>query len=98
MFLLLYKRIKNFSGFLAKNKNSSAIHIERQNGATRSIHQFYLKGGDIMSTPSAPYYYKEGSDTYHWETSCSKNHYPAPGWKKTNSQPSKEQCNECKSK
>lgn len=35
-----------------------------------------------MSTPSAPYYYKEGSDTYHWETSCSKNHYPATDWKK----------------
>jgi len=51
-----------------------------------------------MSTPSAPYYYKEGSDTYHWETSCSKNYYPALGWKKTNSKPSKEQCNECKSK
>jgi len=30
-----------------------------------------------MSTPSAPYYYKEGSDTCHWETSCSKNNYPA---------------------
>jgi len=41
-----------------------------------------------MSIPSAPYYYKEGSDTYHWETSCSKNNYPAQGWKKTNSRPS----------
>lgn len=51
-----------------------------------------------MATPNAPYYYKEGSDTYHWETSCSKNHYPAPGWKKTNIRPSKEQCNECKGK
>jgi hypothetical protein len=56
------------------------------------------EGGDNMSAPSAPYYYKEGSDTYHWETSCSKNHYPAQGWKKTNTRPSKEQCNECKSK
>ncbi len=52
-----------------------------------------------MSKPSAPYYYKEGSDTYHWETSCSKNHYPAPGWKKTFTRPAgKEQCNECKTK
>jgi hypothetical protein len=58
-----------------------------------------MKGGDYMSTPSAPYYYKEGGDTYHWETSCSKNYYPAPGWKKTWTKPSgKEQCNECKSK
>jgi len=52
-----------------------------------------------MSTPSAPYYYKESSDTYHWETSCDKNHYPADGWEKTWVKPSdKEQCNECKSK
>ena len=54
-----------------------------------------------MSKPSPPYYYKEknGRDTYHWETSCSKNYYPAPGWKKSNDKPSgKEQCNECKSK
>ncbi|MFQ5730095.1 MAG: hypothetical protein ACE5GN_07020 [Waddliaceae bacterium] len=52
-----------------------------------------------MSRPAAPYYYKEGSDTYHWESSCSKNHYPAQGWKKVYSAPSgKEQCNECKSK
>ncbi len=53
-----------------------------------------------MSTPSLPYYYKErGSIVYHWETSCSKNHYPAPGWKKSDARPSvREQCNECKSK
>lgn len=52
-----------------------------------------------MSNPSSPYYYKEGSDTYHWETKCSKNMYPAPGWVKTDSKPSnKEQCNECKAK
>ncbi len=53
-----------------------------------------------MSKPSSPYYYKESdSDAYHWETSCSKNHYPASGWKKSNTQPSKrEQCNECKGK
>jgi len=52
-----------------------------------------------MSEPEAPYYYKVGRDTYHWETSCTKNNYPAPGWKKTNTKPSgKEQCNECKSK
>ena len=52
-----------------------------------------------MSTPKAPYYYKEGSDTYHWETSCSKNHYKDKGWVKTYTKPSsKEQCNECKSK
>lgn len=52
-----------------------------------------------MSTPKAPYYYKEGGDTYHWEISCSNNHYPGEGWKKSYEKPSgKEQCNECKSK
>jgi len=52
-----------------------------------------------MSKPHAPYYYKDGRDTYHWETSCSKNHYPNPGWHKTNEKPRyKEQCNECKAK
>jgi len=53
-----------------------------------------------MSKPSAPYYYKENSsDAYHWETSCSKNNYPAPGWKKSYTPPAgREQCNECKSK
>ena len=51
-------------------------------------------GGDKMSTPSTPYYNKEGKDTYHWETSCSRNHYPALGWNKTIAKPSKEQCNE----
>lgn len=53
-----------------------------------------------MSKPKAPYYYKEtGSDAYHWETSCSKNRYPGPGWKKSWSVPSgREQCNECKGK
>ena len=40
-----------------------------------------------MSKPNAPYYYKEGKDTYHWEKSCSNNNYPG-----------KEQCNQCKSK
>jgi len=60
---------------------------------------YIWKGGDDMSNPSAPYYYKVDGDTYHWETSCSKNHYPADGWKKTWEKPSgKEQCNECKSK
>lgn len=54
-----------------------------------------------MSTPSAPYYYKKSGDTYHWETSCSKNHYSSSNsdWVKTNTKPSgREQCNECKSK
>ena len=52
-----------------------------------------------MSKPKAPYYYKDSSDTYHWETSCDKNHYPAPGWHKANDIPSgREQCNECKNK
>lgn len=51
-----------------------------------------------MSTPSAPYYYKVGNDTYHWERSCSRNNYPDEGWERTNSKPSKEQCNECKGK
>lgn len=53
-----------------------------------------------MSTPSPNYYYKEtGSDTYHWEMSCKKNHYPSSGWVATRSAPSgREQCNECKSK
>jgi hypothetical protein len=53
-----------------------------------------------MSKPSPPYYYKEeGSDTYHWERRCSKNKYPAAGWKKSNTRPrGREQCNECKAK
>ncbi|MBC8945025.1 MULTISPECIES: hypothetical protein [Xenorhabdus] len=52
-----------------------------------------------MSQPKAPYYYKTSSDTYHWETSCSKNAHPAAGWVKTNDRPSgREQCNECKAK
>ena len=53
-----------------------------------------------MSEPKAPYYYKEnGSDAYHWETSCEKNEYPAPGWVKKDTPPAgREQCNECKSK
>jgi len=62
---------------------------------------FFTKhyGGHIMSTPKAPYYTKAGSDTYHWETSCSNNHYPAAGWNKTNIKPAgKEQCNQCKVK
>ena len=59
----------------------------------------HKEGGDAMSKPEAPYYHKVDSDTYHWETSCSLNHYPAPGWEKTYTKPSgKEQCNECKSK
>lgn len=33
-----------------------------------------------MSKPKAPYYHKTSSDTHHWETSCSKNSYPVPGW------------------
>ena len=53
-----------------------------------------------MSKPRAPYYYKkEGSDAYHWETSCADNHYPAPGWVKSDSPPrGREECNQCKSK
>jgi len=53
-----------------------------------------------MSKPSPPYYYKENSsDAYHWHTNCSKNHYPAPGWKKSYTAPTgREQCNECKTK
>ena len=51
-----------------------------------------------MSNPTAPYYHKRSSDTYHWETSCSNNGYPSEGWEKTYSQPNKEQCNQCKSK
>jgi len=32
-----------------------------------------------MSTPKAPYFYKEsGSDAYHWETSCSKKPLSSP--------------------
>lgn len=55
--------------------------------------------GKNMSTPKAPYYHKDTSDTYHWEQSCSNNHHPSDGWKKTNEKPSgKEQCNQCKSK
>ena len=53
-----------------------------------------------MSTPTAPYYYKEkGSDVYHWETKCSLNNYPDSGWKKVWTKPSdREQCNQCKNK
>ncbi|PHM28307.1 hypothetical protein [Xenorhabdus budapestensis] len=52
-----------------------------------------------MSQPKAPYYYKKSSDTYHWETSCSKNHHPDPNWEKVYDKPSnREQCNECKAK
>lgn len=53
-----------------------------------------------MSEPKAPYYYKIGGDTYHWEKECSKNNYKEndANWVKTNVQPSKEQCNECKGK
>jgi hypothetical protein len=52
-----------------------------------------------MSIALAPYYYKIGGDTYHWELTCSKNHYPAPGWEKTDIRPlGKEQCDECKGK
>ncbi len=52
-----------------------------------------------MSAPKVPYYTKDTSDTYHWETSCSNNNYPSAGWKKTNEKPSgKEQCNQCQSK
>lgn len=59
------------------------------------------KGGINMSSPSAPYYYKTDSDTSHWETSCSKNHYKpnSSNWVKIYTKPSaKEQCNECKAK
>jgi hypothetical protein len=53
-----------------------------------------------MSKPKAPYYYKKSNNyVYHWETSCSKNYYPAEGWEKSNTAPSgREQCNECKGK
>jgi hypothetical protein len=57
-----------------------------------------IKRREIMSQPSSPYYHKEDSDTYHWETSCSLNNYPGDGWERTYSRPSKEQCEECKSK
>jgi hypothetical protein len=53
-----------------------------------------------MSKPSAPYYYKKDSDTYHWEKSCEKNHYPSPGWEKSDTLPASktDQCNTCKNK
>lgn len=52
-----------------------------------------------MSTPKAPYYYKDSGDTYHWETSCSLNNYPDARWTKGNERPAgKEQCNQCKAK
>jgi hypothetical protein len=59
------------------------------------------KGVVLMSAPAPPYYYKKSSDTYHWETGCSKNYYSPtdPDWIVTESQPSgREQCNECKAK
>lgn len=54
-----------------------------------------------MSQPKPYYYYKEkGSDTYHWETSCSQNQYgKAAGWNRSMTAPSgREQCNQCKAK
>lgn len=51
-----------------------------------------------MSEPSAPYYHKNDSDTYHWEESCGNNYYPAAGWVKTDDQPTKEQCDQCQAK
>ena len=55
-----------------------------------------------MSKQKSPYYFKEdkAKDTFHWETSCSKNHYPNPGWKKSNTKPYEktDACNECKAK
>ena len=52
-----------------------------------------------MSKPTAPFYYKNGSDTYHWEKDCHLNKYPATGWEKSNTAPSgREQCNTCKGK
>lgn len=53
-----------------------------------------------MSKPKAPYYFKKyGNDVIHWEQSCSKNHYPDPGWEKSSTAPAgREQCDECKSK
>ena len=71
--------------------------------ALRGAHFPYIfqKGDRTMSEANAPYYYNKNSDPYHWETSCSKNHYSAsdPNWVKTSGVPTgKEQCNECKSK
>lgn len=58
-----------------------------------------MRGGNEMSEPKAPFYYKKDSDTYHWEKSCSKNHYTEDGWETTQTKPTgKEQCNECKAK
>jgi hypothetical protein len=60
-----------------------------------------MGGGDNISKPSPPYYYKKESDTYHWESSCSKNNFSVldENWERTWSKPSgKEQCNECKGK
>jgi hypothetical protein len=55
-----------------------------------------------MSKEKAPYYYKDDrtNDTYHWEKSCSKNHYPSSGWVKKDTKPywKTDACNECKSK
>lgn len=67
-------------------------------------HSFYIlkKESAVMSEPRAPYYYDKESDTYHWELSCSKNHYGEKGaenWEKTVTRPTgREQCNECKAK
>ncbi|MBI0180555.1 hypothetical protein H3V11_01160 [Snodgrassella sp. W8158] len=54
-----------------------------------------------MSEPHSPYYYIKGGDTYHWEKSCSNNHYHPNNdkWVKVDNKPTgKEQCNECKAK
>lgn len=60
----------------------------------------HIEGGLFTSNPKPPYYYKYGQDTYHWETSCSKNKYSENDskWVKTNTRPTKAQCNECKQK
>ncbi len=47
------------------------------------------------------YYKKKGSDTHHWHYTC--HHVPAdvggdPDWETTFSEPSGEECNQCKAK
>lgn len=52
-----------------------------------------------MSTPSGPYYYKIGGDTFHWEASCSKNLYPDLSMVMSWERPAKKTpCKECQEK
>ena len=51
-----------------------------------------------MTEPTPPYYYHQYDDTYHWELLCPENHWPFPGWKKSDVIPDGlKKCKECES-